>query len=214
MLRYEARHRVLAYALAALAGYVDAIGFIASGGFFVSFMSGNTTRAGVGAPGVGLPFGLAETGMALTLIAAFVGGTVAGSLLGRRGWRSRESAILWPIALVLAAACLLFDGGLVYPALLCTAAAMGAENRIFEEDGEVTIGLTYMTGTLVKTGQRIASALAGGPRWDWTPYALLWVSLLCGSIAGAFVHHWAGIEALWGAALIAAVLGAGVRFGR
>ena len=206
MLRYEARHRLLAYSLAALAGYVDAIGFIASGGFFVSFMSGNTTRAGVG-----LPFGLAETGMALSLIAAFVSGTVAGSLLGRRAWRSRESTILWSIALVLITACLLFGAGLAYPALLLTAAAMGAENTIFEEDGEVTIGLTYMTGTLVKTGQRIAGALAGGPRWDWTPYALLWVSLLCGSIAGAFAHHGFGVSALWGAAGVAAVLGAWVR---
>ena len=209
MLRYKARHRMLAYALAAMAGYVDAIGFIASGGFFLSFMSGNTTRAGVG-----LPFGLAETGMAFSLIAAFVGGTVAGSLLGRRGWRSRESIILWSIALVLTIACLLFDAGAAYPALLLTAAAMGAENTIFEEDGEVTIGLTYMTGTLVKTGQRIAGALAGGPKWDWTPYALLWVSLTTGSIAGAFAHYGAGVGALWAAAGMAAVLGAWVRWGR
>ncbi len=208
MLRYEARHRMLAYSLAALAGYVDAVGFIVSGGFFVSFMSGNTTRAGVE-----LPFGLAETGMALSLIAAFVSGTVAGSLLGRRSWKSRESAILWSIAAVLTTACLLFGVGLAYPALLLTAAAMGAENTIFEEDGEVTIGLTYMTGTLVKTGQRIAGALAGGPKWDWTPYALLWVSLLSGSIMGAFAHHAFGVSALWGAAGVALVLGGWVRRG-
>ena len=201
MLRYEARHRMLAYSLAASAGYVDAIGFIASGGFFVSFMSGNTTRAGVG-----LPFGLAETGMALSLIAAFVGGTVAGSLLGRRGWRSRESAILLAIALVLTSACLLFSAGSAYPALLCTAAAMGAENTIFQEDGEVTIGLTYMTGTLVKSGQRIAAALAGGPRWDWVPFALMWGSLMLGSIAGAFAHFAFGIMALCGAAALFATL--------
>lgn len=210
MLRYEVRHRMLAYALAALAGYSDAIGFIASGGFFVSFMSGNTTRAGVG-----LPFGVAETGMALSLIVAFVVGTVGGSLLGRyRGWRRRESAILFAIAAALALACLLFGLSAAYPALLLTAAAMGAENTIFEEDGEVTIGLTYMTGTLVKTGQRIASALAGGPKWDWLPYALLWISLLTGSIAGAFAHHALGVDALWGAAGVAAGLGLWLRLGR
>ena len=210
MLRYEARHRLLAYALAALAGYTDAIGFIASGGFFVSFMSGNTTRAGVG-----LPFGVAETGMALSLIAAFVCGTVAGSLLGRhRGWQRRESVILLAIAALLGLACLLFGQHGVYPALLLTAAAMGAENTIFEEDGEVTIGLTYMTGTLVKTGQRIASALAGGPKWDWLPYALLWISLLTGSIAGAFAHHAWGVSALWGAAGAAAGLGLWLRLAR
>lgn len=210
MLRYEARHRLLAYGLAALAGYTDAIGFIASGGFFVSFMSGNTTRAGVG-----LPFGVAETGMALSLIAAFVAGTVSGSLLGRhRRWQRRESVILLAMAALLALACLLFGAGAAFPALLLTAAAMGAENTIFEEDGEVTIGLTYMTGTLVKTGQRIASALAGGPKWDWLPYALLWISLLTGSIAGAFAHHALGVDALWGAAGVAAGLGLWLRLAR
>ena len=42
------RDQLIAAALAALAGYVDAVGFIASGGLFVSFMSGNSTRLGIG----------------------------------------------------------------------------------------------------------------------------------------------------------------------
>ena len=41
MTRLELRSRIFACLLAALAGFVDAIGFIRSGGFFVSFMSGN-----------------------------------------------------------------------------------------------------------------------------------------------------------------------------
>ena len=36
--------RWMAVLLAALAGYVDSIGFLQLGGLFVSFMSGNTTR--------------------------------------------------------------------------------------------------------------------------------------------------------------------------
>lgn len=206
MHKFERHLRMRAYLLAALAGYVDVIGFISSGGFFVSFMSGNTTRAAVG-----VPFGLAETGMALSLIAAFVSGTILGSLLGRRIWISRQSVILFAIAIILASACVAYLMGATYPALLLIASAMGAENTIFEEDGEVTIGLTYMTGTLVKTGQRIAAALAGGPRWDWTPYAALWVSLLTGSIVGAFAHLGFGVHALWGAAGSALVLGAWAR---
>jgi len=41
------RNIALACALSALAGYVDAIGFLHLGGLFVSFMSGNSTRLGV-----------------------------------------------------------------------------------------------------------------------------------------------------------------------
>ena len=41
-------------------------------------------------------------------------------------------------------------------AIAAMALAMGAENAVFEREGEVHIGLTYMTGTLVKFGQRLA----------------------------------------------------------
>jgi uncharacterized membrane protein YoaK (UPF0700 family) len=67
----------LALGYAALAGFADAIGFLKSGGLFVSFMSGNSTR---------LAIGLAEqekAGIAaLSLIALFVLGVVLAALLG------------------------------------------------------------------------------------------------------------------------------------
>jgi uncharacterized membrane protein YoaK (UPF0700 family) len=48
--RSQARRiRLLAAALSAVGGYVDAVGYLSLGGFFVSFMSGNSTRVGVGA---------------------------------------------------------------------------------------------------------------------------------------------------------------------
>ena len=47
MQRYDRSRQKLAVGLAFLAGQVDAIGFVVAGGYFTSFMSGNTTRLGV-----------------------------------------------------------------------------------------------------------------------------------------------------------------------
>ena len=47
MHRYDPARRKLALGLAFLAGAVDATGFIRTGGYFASFMSGNTTRLGL-----------------------------------------------------------------------------------------------------------------------------------------------------------------------
>ncbi|PTS89246.1 DUF1275 family protein, partial [Caulobacter sp. HMWF009] len=70
----------LAAALSGVAGYVDAIGFLKLGGFFVSFMSGNSTRLGVG-----LATGHLEAALtALVLIALFVAGVVLGALVANR----------------------------------------------------------------------------------------------------------------------------------
>ena len=74
-----------------------------------------------------------------------------------------------PLGIIGAALALLISAGLDSIGFAMAGAgvlamAMGAENSVFQRDGEVTIGLTYMTGTLVKMGQRIAGALLGGPK--------------------------------------------------
>lgn len=205
MTRYDLRIRLFATVLAALAGYVDAIAFITLGGFFVSFMSGNTTRLGVG-----LVDEAAHAAMAAGLIGAFVAGVAAGSLTGHAaGGRRRRPAVLLLVAGVLAAAAGLGAAGRPLAAAALMAMAMGAENAVFERDGEVHIGLTYMTGTLVKLGQRIAAALRGGDPLAWTPYLLLWTGLAAGACAGAAMHLALGPPALWPAAA-AALLLAGV----
>lgn len=84
--------------------------------------------------------------------------------------------------------------------------AMGAENAVFAEDGEVRIGLTYMTGTLVKLGKRLTSAFLGGDPLGWAPYLLLWLGLLAGAFLGAIAYHQLGFPALWAAALAAGAL--------
>ncbi len=78
MRRYEKRQRVLAIGLAALAGFVDSLGFLKLGGLFVSFMSGNSTRMAVG---IASP--TERSAFAGALIAAFVGGVMVGAIVGR-----------------------------------------------------------------------------------------------------------------------------------
>jgi uncharacterized membrane protein YoaK (UPF0700 family) len=89
------------------------------------------------------------------------------------------------------------------------AVAMGVENIFFAEGTEVRIGLTYMTGRLVKIGQLLAAALAGEDRWGWVPHVLLWSGLLGGGAAGAVAYLAIGSDALWiaaGAALVIALI--------
>lgn len=203
MHRYARSHIALAIAAAALAGYVDAIGFLSLEGFFVSFMSGNTTRLAVGVAGIP-----GEAIVAGRLIAAFLLGVIIGSLLGRLGGWRRQPMIFALVGLMIAAGALAGASDAPAIATLLVAAAMGAENTTFERDGEVAIGLTYMTGALVKLGQRIASAITGGPRFAWAPYALLWLGLAGGAITGAMIWPLVGLAGLWMAAAAAFVLAA------
>ncbi len=200
MIRYDRRVRFLAAGLSALAGFVDAIGFLSLGGYFVSFMSGNTTRLAVG-----LAQGAQGAMVAGAMIASFVLGVMAGTLAGRAGPGPRASRILVLVALLLAAAALLGMASMRFAAAVAMALAMGAENAVFEQEGEVHIGLTYMTGTLVKLGQHLTRALTGGPHFGWLPYLLLWLGLAAGAVAGALVYPALGLSALWLAATAAAV---------
>ena len=201
MLRHRRRDIALAVGSSALAGYVDAIGFLSLGGFFVSFMSGNSTRLAVGIAGVP-----AEALIAGRLILSFLAGVIAGSLIGRLAGEHRKPLVLAAVAAMLAAGAVIAGLGAPDLAVLFVAAAMGAENTTFERDGEVSIGLTYMTGTLVKLGQRIAGALMGGPRLAWLPYALLWLGLVSGAVAGALAWLLIGLAGLWFAVAAALVL--------
>ena len=96
--------------------------------------------------------------------------------------------------------------------MLLLAAAMGAENTVFERRGEVAIGVTYMTGTLVKLGQHIAAALTGGARFGWVRYLGLWLGLVAGATAGAFCFAALGRSAIWIAAGAALLLGLATLF--
>jgi Predicted membrane protein len=87
------------------------------------------------------------------------------------------------------------------------AVAMGAENGVFNRDGEVSIGVTYMTGSLVRFAQKLTAALIGnGTPFGWVPNLLLWIGFAVGVLLGGRTHDALGASALWVAAAAAAVL--------
>ncbi|WP_258933411.1 DUF1275 family protein [Nesterenkonia pannonica] len=81
------------------------------------------------------------------------------------------------------------------------AAAMGAVNATFTRGGEVSVGLTYMTGALVKAAQHFAALLQGRPNTVWLRYAALWSSIAAGSAAGAVCYLAWDLWAVWIAVL-------------
>jgi uncharacterized membrane protein YoaK (UPF0700 family) len=198
------RNIAFACALSALAGYVDAIGFLQLGGLFVSFMSGNSTRMGVYLA-AGNWLAAAE---ALGLIALFVVGAAFGSLIVLGRGIHRQPWVLLAEALLLAAAALCYALGLPNLAVATIVMAMGMENAVFQIEGGGGLGLTYVTGALVKVGQYLAVAVTGGDRLGWVPNLLLWAALAAGGVCGAVAYHWINLAAIWFAAAGAFALSA------
>ncbi len=195
--------RRLAMALAALAGFVDAAGYLSADRYFVSFMSGNTTRLGVELarhPSAAL--------LPALLASAFVAGVVGGALLTGQLNRRYKSPLLLLVAALLAIAAALGGAGYSRAALLALAAAMGALNNSFQREGQVAVGLTYMTGALVKMGQGLAARLQHRVTEPWADWLKLWLALAAGATLGARTFETWPALTFWFAALLAALLAA------
>lgn len=148
----------LAVVLAAIAGWVDAVGFLHFARLFLTFMSGNSTK-----PAVEIGKGEWSGVLApVVAIAAFVFGSFLAALIAASvgAWRP-------PVVLATEAALLILSLALpqagedTVAAFIPVAIAMGAQNVALRQVGDVTVGLTYITGTLVKLGQSLAGAVSG-----------------------------------------------------
>lgn len=203
MHRTEPTLIVLAMFLAALAGFVDALAFTGLGGFFAAFMSGNATRLGVG-----LGSGDAYVAkMAAGLILSFVSGVIASGVISRAAGLRARAAVMGAVTLLLFGASIVAAMAPGSAVLLLLAAAMGAQHGVFARDGEEAIGLTYMTGSLVRMGQKLSGALMGdADRLGWVPYLTLWIGFVAGAVSGAASQWRWGWNALWLAAMLAAAI--------
>src|ERR1700712_6057955 len=140
------RSWLLAYGLilTALAGYVDALGFIRLGGLYTSFMSGNTTQLSVALGHQDFHHAILP---ALLIFTFFLGATLGGGL-------SVVTAPRWATPVVLAFEALTVLGalsiGLTTPDLglasLFMALAMGAQNAVLVQVQGFRAGTTFVTG--------------------------------------------------------------------
>ncbi|MFZ1959675.1 MAG: YoaK family protein [Methylovirgula sp.] len=197
MTRDDLAHLALAICLIAIAGYVDAVGFLRLGHLFVSFASGNSTQFAVGASqGVA-----GKAGVAGGLVALFVTGVILGRLCALWAKEWRRPAILVLDAALLGFAVLVAASP---AAIVAVALAMGIQNEALHRAGETKTAVTYVTGTLVHLGENIVGAFTDPrERWAWLPYLLLWVGLAVGAAIGARVYAGAGVHALvWAAAAL------------
>lgn len=197
--------RRLAIAAAALAGYVDAAGFLSANRYFVSFMSGNTTRLGVD-----LIANPATAFIPALLILGFVIGVFGGAVLAAKAGKQRKFAVLLLVAGLLGVTALAASARQVELAMAGMVFAMGALNNTFQRGGEVSVGLTYMTGALVRFAQGLAAKVLGTGGAGWEGWLMLWLGLALGAISGAFtLLNWPAyalwLPAIWalGLALIA-----------
>ena len=194
----------LATALATIAGFLDAYGFITYN-IYVSFMSGNTTRTGY-ETGQG---NLAAAAHSALPIISFLGGSFAGALLAHSAVRRMRRLVFGVIAaslvLIIGFTKLGFLSDWVNVAVISF--TMGAMNTALSRVGAQNVSLTFVTGTLSRIGMQLALAVRRAPlrdsqgSWDTHLYrtflmAGIWAGFLTGALLSGMVTPRFGVWVL------------------
>ncbi|OJT97425.1 MAG: hypothetical protein BGN83_20520 [Rhizobium sp. 63-7] len=186
----------LVAAISFVAGMTDAVGVIMSGDF-VSFMTGNTTRAAIALGNGNLHHAL----VLFLAIATFVAGNALGVVVAYSAPRP-IFAVLAGVSMVLAVASTVRAPDLALLQFLLIVLGMGMVNATVEQVGGLPIGLTYVTGALSRFGRGIGRFLMGDRRLDWTIQIIPWLGMIAGAIAGALLGGWLQSDALWIVAVV------------
>lgn len=176
-----------------LAGMTDAVGLLLSGDF-VSFMTGNTTRAA-------LSFAGGDYVHAVILFAAlwvFIFGNALGIVLAHTLSARRAFVVLASVSILLAIASILPSADFGRLQFFLLVLAMGMINATVEHIEGLPIGLTYITGALSRFGRGIGRWLVGDRNPSgWLIQCVPWTGMACGAVTGAFVTTYAPGHALW-----------------
>ena len=182
---------VLVLAMSMIAGMADAIGLLMAGDF-VSFMSGNTTRAAIDI-GHG---NWRHAGVLLGAIGCFIVGNAAGVVIASQ-IRKRLAGLLIMVAFLMCLAAMLPMQMTGSAAFYTVVLAMGMINATVETVEGLPIGLTYVTGALSRFGRGIGRWITGDRRGDWAIQIVPWLGMITGAIIGGLLELWIGQDALW-----------------
>jgi len=177
------RHRApFAILLTAVAGFLDAVGYIELQHLYVSFMSGNSTHLGMSLAAAHWR----DAFDASVIIGTFVLGALGGTLIADASQRFVTMVVLnTELGLLLLAAALTI-GDYDRIALILVALTMGMQNTLRQVVSGADLGKTFITGVLFAIGQSMA-------RWfrSRTPFVqvrsniLSWTAFIVGAVLGA-----------------------------
>jgi uncharacterized membrane protein YoaK (UPF0700 family) len=155
--------------IAAVAAYVDATGFLLYSGIYLSFMSGNSTRAAVLVARGDWQQLVPVIGVIPTFLLGVTLGTIMHGIFKKQG----QSLVFCTagIALGVVAALEIYgpSAGSNDPRLvlfLMIAATMGLLNSTVQRVDKVSVALTFVTGTLVKLGTAIGRQMTNREQGD------------------------------------------------
>ncbi|MDE1993096.1 MAG: DUF1275 domain-containing protein [Rhizobiaceae bacterium] len=191
---------LLVASISFLAGMTDAVGLMLSGNF-VSFMTGNTTRAAI-ALGTG---DFSHAAVLFAAILTFIGGNALGIVIAHAANR-RAFVVLACVGLLLAAAAGFELPSLVFVQFYLVILAMGMVNATVEHIEGLPIGLTYVTGALSRFGRGIGRFLLGDRDLAWRVQIVPWGGMVTGATIGAVLASLLGGHALWVVSLVAIAL--------
>jgi uncharacterized membrane protein YoaK (UPF0700 family) len=195
--------KMKAASVALVAGYVDGYALRVFN-TYASFMSGNTTFAGM-MIGQGHLMAALLPGLA---IAGFLGGSFTGNWFAHSGIQSSQRLLFAASAMLLAGFMILSLRAPLNPnvAIPMLSLAMGMMNPALSHVGGEPVSLTFVTGTLNKisghlalAARRMRPADAAGARDTHLSRALLeaavWTGFLTGAIlSGVAAPHFGALE--------------------
>jgi uncharacterized membrane protein YoaK (UPF0700 family) len=150
----------LAIFLAMIAGYLDGYGLLVLG-TYVSFMSGNTTMAGLKSGQHNFDAALPSA----VAVLCFVTGSFLGNLFTQSKLRYSHRLIFGTVAFLLAtvSALELYGARNAISGIAMLSLAMGMINPAVSKIGAESVSLTFMTGMLSRIGGHLASAAGRKP---------------------------------------------------